>query len=254
MANQHAYTGPAGPQIEEPSYAERVRTLFSLASTGTLSTWSKKVAGFPFGSLMPYALDERGRALFLISNMAMHTQNLKADPRASLFVTQVAADGDVLGAGRATLVGEVTQVPAEEVAAAREVYLARHEGSRYWVDFADFGFFRLTPVDVYFVGGFGMMGWVTAASYEAARPDPLAGASGGILKHMNADHVDAMVKLAEKFSGLVGTEAQMTSVDRLGFTLRVKTTEGMKAARINFPGEVKNGEETRVALVGMVRG
>ena len=168
MANQHAYTGPATPQVEEFTNAEKVRTLFAQGSLGTLSTWSKKMAGFPFGSLMPYALDERGRALFLISNMAMHTQNLKADPRASLFITQAALDGDVLGAARATLVGEVLPVPAEEVAAARAAYLARHEKSSYWVDFSDFGFFRLMPVEVYYVGGFGVMGWVTAGEYEAA--------------------------------------------------------------------------------------
>jgi len=37
---------------------------------------------------MPYGLDELGRPIFLISTMAMHTQNLQADPRASLLVTQ----------------------------------------------------------------------------------------------------------------------------------------------------------------------
>ncbi len=253
MANQHAYSGPAGPQIAEPSHAERVRTLFSLGSTGTLATISKKVAGYPFGSLMPYALDDAGRALFLISNMAMHTQNLKADPRASLFLTQAAADGDVLGAARATLVGDVLPVPSEDTLAAREWYLARHEGSRYWVDFSDFGFFRLTPAEIYYVGGFGVMGWVPAEEYAAASVDPLAGAATGILQHMNADHGAAMVTLAARYAGLVGTEAQMTGVDRLGFTLRVKTEDGMKGGRINFPAEVRTGEQTRAALVGMLR-
>lgn len=51
---------------------------------GSLSTISRKQPGFPFGSLMPYGLDTRGRPIFLISTMAMHTQNLHADPRASL--------------------------------------------------------------------------------------------------------------------------------------------------------------------------
>ena len=168
MANQHAYSGPGKPEIEGPSHAERVRTLFARGRTGTLSTWSKKVAGYPFGSLMPYALDDAGRPLFLISNMAMHTQNLKADPRASLFLSEMAVDGDVLGAARATLLGEVQPVSEEEIAGARETYLAKHEESRYWVDFTDFSFFRLTPSEVYFVGGFGMMGWVTAADYAEA--------------------------------------------------------------------------------------
>jgi heme iron utilization protein len=107
---QHAFTGPTLPQLPEPSHAERVRTLVSLASVGTLSTLSRKHPGVPFGSLMPFALDSSGRPIFLISNMAMHTQNVKADSRCSLFVGQVGADGDALGAARATLIGNAEPV------------------------------------------------------------------------------------------------------------------------------------------------
>ena len=134
----------------------------SLTSVGTLSTISRKHAGYPFGSLMPFALDFSGQPIFLISNMAMHTQNLKADSRCSLFVGQAGVDGDALGAARATVIGNAEPVPENDVAGARERYPARHENSRYWVDFSDFGFFRLHPIDLYYVGGFGVMGWVEA--------------------------------------------------------------------------------------------
>jgi len=250
---QHASTGPASPQLPEPTHAERVRTLLSLVPVGTLSILSRKHPGFPFGSLMPFALDSVGRALFLISNMAMHTQNLKADPRCSLFITQASADGDPLGAARATLVGNAEPVPEGDIATVREAYLARHENSRYWVDFADFCFFRLQPIDLYYVGGFGVMGWVASRDYEQATPDPLAEAAPGILAHMNADHVDAMVLLAKKHAGIEAVEATMTSVDRLGFTLRLKTDDGVKGPRINFLREVATPQDTRAVLVEMVR-
>ncbi len=250
---QHRYTGPPLPQLPEPSHAERVRTLVSQASVATLCTLSRKQAGFPFGSLMPYALDEKGRALFLISNMAMHTQNLKGDPRASLFVVTAADSDDVLGAARATLLGQATPVPASDIAAAREIYLAAHQGSRYWVDFADFGFFRLEPIDIYYVGGFGVMGWVDAGDYTSAAPDPLAPAAAGIIAHMNLDHVDAMVVLARTHAALEATEVAMTAVDRLGFSVRAKTAEGMKGARINFPREVRTSQATREVLIEMLR-
>ena len=146
---QHALTGPALPQLPEPTHAERVRTLMSLTSVATLSTISRKHPGFPFGSLMPFALDSLGRSLFLISNMAMHTQNLKADSRCSLFVGNSGADGDALGAARATMIGNAEPVPGNDIASARERYLARHENSRHWVDFSDFSFFRLQPIDLY---------------------------------------------------------------------------------------------------------
>src|ERR1700733_7048640 len=116
---QHAFTGPARLQLPEPSHAERVRTLLSLTSVATLSTLSRRHEGFPFGSLMPFALDSAGRPILLISNMAMHTQNLKADSRCSLFVGQVGADGDALGAARATLVGHSEPVPDEDIVSVR---------------------------------------------------------------------------------------------------------------------------------------
>lgn len=202
---------------------------------------------------MPYALDSEGRPIFLISNMAMHTQNLKADPRASLFLGQTATDEDPFGAARATLMGRAEPVPESEVASAREQYLARHENSRYWVDFADFGFFRLQPIDISYVGGFGVMGWIAAEDYKRASPDPLAAAAPGIIAHMNADHVDAMILLARTHAKLEATEATMTSVDRLGFFLRLKTVVGMKGARINYPREVATAPEVRQVLVEMVR-
>ena len=83
---KHAGPGPASnqPAVAEPSFAERARTLMYLGRTGSLSTLSRKQPGFPFGSVMPYGLDGEGRPVFLISTMAMHTQNLQADARASL--------------------------------------------------------------------------------------------------------------------------------------------------------------------------
>jgi putative heme iron utilization protein len=249
---QHANTGPASPQLPEPSHAERVRTLVSQTTIATLSSLSRKHEGFPFGSLMPYALDVAGQPIFLISNMAMHTQNLKADPRASLFIAQTALDGDPLGAARATLIGKAEPVPESDLASARETYVATHNNSKYWVDFADFGFFRLEPVDVYYVGGFGVMGWVEARDYQEASPDPLATAASSIIAHMNTDHVDAMILLARTHAAIEAVEASMTSVDRLGFFLRLKTTEGMKGTRINYPHEVRTPQDVRRVMVEMV--
>jgi len=194
---QHASTGPALPQLPEPSHAERVRTLLSLVSVATLSSLSRKQPGYPFGSLMPFALDSAGRPIFLISKMAMHTQNLIGDPRCSLFVAQ--------------------------------------------------------PFDLYYVGGFGVMGWVDVREYEHAAPDPLANAASAILTHMNADHVDSMILLARSHAGIEATEATMTSVDRLGFSLKLKTNDWVKGSRINFLHEATTPQDTRALLVEMVR-
>src|SRR5271154_4562138 len=139
-AGKHADSGGARPAIAEPTFADRVRTLVYLGRVGSLSTFSRKQQGFPFGSVMPYALDDRANPIFLISTMAMHTQNVQADPRASLLVTQLETGGDPLGASRVTLIGNVLPVPVPEIDRARELYLARYANSKYWVDFDDFSF------------------------------------------------------------------------------------------------------------------
>jgi putative heme iron utilization protein len=117
--------------------------------------------------MMPYALDDCGRPVFFISSMAMHTQNLREDPRASLFITQPDVSDDPLGAARVTLVGTSAEVPAAEV---RDLYLSRHDTARFWQDYTDFAYYRLEIAGVYFVGGSGVMGWISAEDYRKPSP------------------------------------------------------------------------------------
>jgi hypothetical protein len=201
---------------------------------------------------MPYGLDNHANPFFLISTMAMHTQNVQADPRSSLLVTQPDTTGDPLGASRVTLLGNILPVPVPEVAEARKLYLARHANSKYWVDFDDFSFYRMDVVDVYYVGGFGVMGWVPASEYYSGQPDPLAETATDIIKHMNTDHGDALVLLARAFAGIESQEVVMTSVDRLGFQVRLKAQDGTRGARIAFLREVSSPAEARKVLVEMV--
>ena len=241
------------PAVPEPTFAERARTLAYLGRTGTLATLSRRHPGHPFASVMPYALDDAGRPLFLISSMAMHTQNLEADARASLLVMQPDWTGDPLAAGRLTLMGDARRVPDPDAAAARERYLARHERARYWADFEDFGLWRLDVADLYYIGGFAAMDWVTAADYAAARPDPLADAAAGIVEHMNRDHAGALVEYARHFAGEPADEATMVAVDRLGFKLRLRRGQRLSSARIAFPREVTTAAQSREVLIAMLK-
>lgn len=243
--------GADAPPVPEPSFAERARTLVHRGRTGSLATLSRKHPGHPFASLMPYAPDEAGRPLILISSLAMHTQNLHADPRSSLLVGEADFTGDPLAAGRVTLMGRAERVGGEP--ATRDTYLARHPNAAYWVEFRDFAFYRLSVEAVYVVGGFGAMDWVEAGDYGAARPDPLADAAAGILAHMNQDHADALLTFARVLAGVEADEATMVAVDRLGFKLRVRHGERVRGARIAFPREITTPDQTRQVLIEMLR-
>ena len=68
---------------------------------------------------------------------------------------------------------------------------------------------------------------------------------------MNADHADALILLAQAFAGIEAQEAAMTSVDRLGFHVRLKTRDDTRGARIAFLREVSSPAEARKVLVDM---
>lgn len=220
---------------------------------GTLATQSQRHPGWPFASVMPYALDDGGAPLFLVSGMAIHTQNMTAEPRVSLLVMQRNADADPLGGARVTLMGTAAQVsaPSDDL---RARYLERHPSAKYWIEFSDFSFFRLDVTDVYFVGGFGAMGWVTRDGYAGAQPDPLVDSAAQIIEHMNADHREALREITRKFGGVEAEEVTMVACDRLGFVVRAKTPAGMKGVRIQFPEAVSSRDDARRVLVEMTRG
>ena len=251
----HGYTTTSRSEHHYPelSYPERVRTLVYRTNIGTLSTMSEKHPGSPFGSLMPYGLDDKGRPLFLISTMAMHTHNLIKEPKASLFVSQTDSGGDPLDASRVTLMGEVTKVLEDETPAVRELYLSRYKNASYWVDYDDFSFYRMEITDVYFVGGFGAMGWVTAEEYASANVDPLADSAAGVIEHMNQDHGDSLVLMVKKYLDMEAQQASMTSVDRLGFQVRFKHEGEFYSRRIGFLREARASEDVRAVMVEMVK-
>ena len=199
---------------------------------------------------MPYAADSLGRPVFFISSMAMHTQNLRQDPRASLLITQPDVSGDPLGSARLSLLGEAMEAPAPEV---KELYLSRYENAKFWQDYSDFAYYRLEVSGVYFIGGFGVMGWISAEEYQSALPDPLAAVAPAIIRHMNADHSDALRLIARRFAGEDPDEAAITAVDRLGFHLRLKSGDRIHGRRVAFLQEVKDAGDARRVFVEMVR-
>jgi len=148
--------------MADPSLAGLARRLAASQKTAALSTLSQRVPGHPFGSVVQYALDPAGLPILLLSSLAMHARNLAADPRSSLMIQESVPPDAALVAARLTLVGEFHPVSEEGV---RQTFLDRHPDAVQWVDFGDFSFYRFRLADAYYVGGFGVMGWVSPAQY-----------------------------------------------------------------------------------------
>jgi heme iron utilization protein len=238
------------PSVPTPSHAERARTLVEQHATGALATLALDPEGHPYGSFVTFAL--AGAApVFLFSELAEHTRNLRGDGRASLMVAESVRE-DPLANGRVTLVG-VCRAVAEGGRDAQDAYLERFPGAAYYAGYRDFGFWRLEVESARYIGGYGRMSWVPGEEWAAARSDPLAPHAAAIVGHMNADHPEALALLCRAFSRATEAEsAVMTGIDRYGFELSVATAAGRRPVRLAFEAPVTTPGEARQALVAMV--
>jgi len=258
MSND-AHARPAGAgagarslDAPAPSHAERARTLLEASSAGTLCTVAREPAGYPYGSLVTFGLDG-GDPVFLISELAEHTKNVRADARASLLVAE-SRSGDPLANGRVTLLGRCLPASAERRARASAAYLSRHPGAEGYAGFGDFAFWCLELSAVRYIGGYGRMSWVSVEDWRAAAPDPIAPDAAAILEHMNQDHADALPAYCKAFSSLGEVlGAEMTQIDRLGFELSASTAAGSETVRIGFREPIASKTDARTALVGLLK-
>ncbi|GAB7533475.1 HugZ family protein [Pseudomonas sp. 3A(2025)] len=213
---------------------------------GVLSTHSKSMPGFPFGSVVPYCLDGQGRPLILISRIAQHTHNLLQDPKCSLLVGEREA-ANVQAVGRITLMAEGHKLtdPESIEAAARRYYRYFPESQNYH-SAHDFDFWVLTPVRYRYIGGFGAIHWLD----DVALANPFVGASEtGMVEHMNQDHAQAIAHYVQ-LAGLPQTEpAQMVGVDSEGLHLRI----GQALFWLPFAQTCNTPIQVREALVYLAR-
>ena len=251
-----ASTGVAPVEAgRQPTDAERARTLAAVATTGVLSTLAREPAGTPFGSLAPFGLDGGARPVLCISELAEHTQNLRADPRGSLLVTRpVPAGADPMAAARLTLLGRLEVVPDGEVPEARAAHLAGNPHAELYVDYGDFRLWRLEVESLRYVGGYGRMSWVSPDAWRAATPDPTEAVAAGAVEHLNDDHGDACLLIAQLLGGRPdATEARVTGLDRYGLDLVATGPDGPGRVRVPWDEPVGGADTIRAAAVVLVR-
>ena len=145
-----------------------LRELLANERHAVLATLSASRDGWPFASVAPFALSDTGEPLLLLSDLAEHTRNIRADPRASLMVQDGASLNDPQAGGRVTILGQVEPVLDADLINARATYVARHPPAAEYVAMADFRLYVLRVCEARFIGGFGDMGWIDAATLRSA--------------------------------------------------------------------------------------
>lgn len=236
-----------------PTEAKAVRNLLEQARYATLCTIMSQMhhrrAGYPFGSIVDFAIDETGCPLFSLSSLAIHTRNILADPRCTITVQMPGWSG--LANARATLFGDIYPLDDTLQNNAQAIFVEKHQkhSSAQWGNFSLFRMHRIS--DIYFVGGFGTVQWVDVKEYFHTQPDAV----------VKQDPLHTVQVLTEKFSQDIcrlmtqveedrppADDASCISIDRTGVDVRVRRGAQFSVERIGFPRGVHNLEEAISAL------
>jgi putative heme iron utilization protein len=230
------------------------RTLLRTVRTGALATLATG-SGDPFASLVTVATLPDGSPIVLLSDLALHTRNLTADPRASLLFAASGAAGDPLAGARVSVAGRMRRLApgTADDDMARRRFLMRHPDAAGYAGFADFAIWALAVSGAHLVAGFGRIVEIAAddllVGLEGA--EPLLASEKGAVDHMNEDHTDALALYATRLCGAAEGPWISTGVDPDGIDLM--TRDGRQTARLPFGERVRTSAELRGVLVKLAQ-
>jgi heme iron utilization protein len=226
--------------------AATARVLVRRGVKAALATLEKG-SGHPYASLVATATEPDGSPIFLISRLALHTQNLLVDARASLLFDATDDRGDPLAGPRVTLMGHASATTGPTT---RSRFLARHPAALSYVDFADFAFYGLTVESAHFVGGFGRITNLapTDLLLRMGEAADLIAAEAEIVANINRDLSDEVQLLATCRAASPPGRWRVTGVDPAGVDLML----GGHARRIEFDAPVSTASAARQQLLRLL--
>jgi putative heme iron utilization protein len=158
-----------------PEYASLAREWLLSTRQAVLSTTSahEGLEGWPFGSIVPFALSPTGAPFLLIAGIAQHTKNLRRDPRASLLVRDPAPADDPQATWRLTILGRMSQIPTtdDRFEARMARYRERVPNAPSIGDSHDFQIWEMEPERIRLIGGFGRIAWLDPDAIQLGSVD-----------------------------------------------------------------------------------
>lgn len=239
---------------EEFDYTKEARDFVTMNKHAVLSTTSVDKPGYPFGSIVPYDIDNQARIIIQVADISQHYKNLTADHRGSIIVTDQFGSHDPQAHARATVLAEFSKVPNDEFEEVGWSYKGRFPESLERERAHGFLYLRGVPTAVRWIGGFGEIGWISAQNFSDAAADPLAYIALDIIDHMNADHEEAMKTLISAKSDIdpKGKKVMMTNIRSTDFTLQAINGIGSERLTVDFPEPVGDASKARGALISML--
>ncbi|XP_073277288.1 uncharacterized protein [Primulina huaijiensis] len=232
---------------------QEVKTFLCHSLRGVLSTVSMKHEGYPSGSMVDFACEAYGAPILAVSDLAVHTKNLMANPKCSLLVSKDPQDRTELVV---TVHGDAVPVPEKQREEIRAMYLGQHPNA-FWVDFGDFQFLRIEPKVVQYVSGVATAllgsGEFSREEFLTAVVDPIYQFSKPITSHMNKDHTEDTKLIVQHSTSVPVDFAQMLDVDSLGFNVKADCQGNTFKLRIPFPRRAADRKDVKALIVEMLQ-
>lgn len=160
----------AAPRRTNPD-ADAALALLRQERQGVLCTLHTRHDGWPFGSIVPYALLPTGDPVVLLSAIAEHTKNLLSDPRCCLFVHDTESEGDAQSLPRAALLCRAERLEGPAATQAAQAYAERLPAARSMAA-PDSLVLALRTERVRWIAGFGSMGWLDRDAWQSRSAPP----------------------------------------------------------------------------------
>jgi putative heme iron utilization protein len=213
--------------------AHEARRMLRAHRYGALCTISKKFDGYPFGSITPYLVDHDGSLLILISTLAEHTKNIGHDSRVSL-ITHDQRSPHIQTQGRVTVVGNAQLERNREQAGLR--YLRYFPEAETYFAMHDFSFYRIRPIAIRYIGGFGKIHWVNMENYAVAQAEIFTHQEEASLAEINAQQHDLLRQLLQQRHDVDVADVQVIGLDCDGLDVRYDE----QTWRLDFPESVSD--------------
>ena len=191
-------------------------------NSGILSTISKKNKDYPFGSFTTFITGRDRKIYFYLSDIAQHTINFKNNSRACLTISRNKDDNyDVQNCQRLTLMGDIKNVPKENLQYCKNKFFFIFPESKKYLKFHGFNFYQLEINSVRWIGGFGKIAWLDLVNWKKFQPK-WKESENSIVNHMNKDHSNSIISSLNAQHSIKDNKAYMIFLTIDGYYAKSK--------------------------------
>jgi putative heme iron utilization protein len=201
---------------------------------------------YPFGSMTTYTVTPEGEIAIYISDIALHTKNVRADNKVGFTVFKEAVNQQA--AARIAIIGtgKFLEDGTEDYVRVAERYFSHFPPARSYSNTHNFAFFLIKPELVHYIRTFGQIYTFEGDKLATPAAEWVKECQGAI-KHMNEDHVDALKLYCSVYLKTEPSKVTLVNMDSEGFHVLHDRVIGY----IPFPEAVTDGASLRTVFKTM---